>query len=316
MPQQPMTLGDFSPGRDIPGKILIVDDDSVTRRFLRQQSKILGFDSVEAANGREALEVLRANPGAFDVVLLDRTMPEMDGMAVIMQMNKDAALSRIPVIMQTSSSAPEEVQEGIDAGVFYYLTKPIDPALLKTVLRTAVADRRHETGVQERDLAHDGLSMMQSASFQFRTVEEAQILSRFIAGMFPEPSRVTAGLAELMVNAIEHGNLGIGYEMKAQLCRDGTWRDEIHRRMQSPAIGNRAAEITLTRKDGGIYAVISDQGEGFDWKNFLKINPTRAGDAHGRGIAMANSISFDKLTYNDKGNKAVAYVADTSLLDW
>lgn len=316
MPQQPMTLGDFSPGRDIPGKILIVDDDSVTRRFLRQQSKILGFDSVEAANGREALEVLRANPGAFDVVLLDRTMPEMDGMAVIMQMKKDAALSRIPVIMQTSSSAPEEVQEGIDAGVFYYLTKPIDPALLKTVLRTAVADRRHETGVQERDLAHDGLSMMQSASFQFRTVEEAQILSRFIAGMFPEPSRVTAGLAELMVNAIEHGNLGIGYEMKAQLCRDGTWRDEIHRRMQSPAIGNRAAEITLTRKDGGIYAVISDQGEGFDWKNFLKINPTRAGDAHGRGIAMANSISFDKLTYNDKGNKAVAYVADTSLLDW
>jgi hypothetical protein len=48
----------------------------------------------------------------------------------------------------------------------------------------------------------------------------------------------------------------------------------------------------------------------------MKIDPARAGEIHGRGIAMANSISFDKLTYNEKGNKAVAFVADQSSLNW
>jgi DNA-binding response OmpR family regulator/anti-sigma regulatory factor (Ser/Thr protein kinase) len=314
-----MKLGDMLPGKAEAQrpKILIIDDDSVTRRLLRQQVHILGYDSMEATNGRQGMDLLRSNPGGFNAVLLDRSMPEMDGMEVVHQMKKDAMLCKIPIIMQTSKNSPDEVKEGIDAGVFYYLTKPIDSDLLKSVIRAAVSDNRQTSKVKSSvALKADALDLMQSATFTFRTVEEAENLAIFLSGAFPEPDRVVMGLTELMVNAIEHGNLGIGYEQKAQLCQYGRWHDEIEKRLNQPGREDVKAELSITRKDGGIYIVITDQGEGFDWKNYLKINPTRAGDAHGRGIAMANSISFDKLTYNDKGNKAVAYVADTSALQW
>lgn len=91
---------------------------------------------------------------------------------------------------------------------------------------------------------------------------------------------------------------------------------EIRHRLDDPIYKDRHAEVSLARKDGGIYIVVSDKGEGFDWKNFIKIDPARAGVVHGRGIAMANSVSFDKLTYNEKGNKAVAFVASASALNW
>src|SRR5690606_19719159 len=116
------------------------DDDSVTRRLLRQQIHIMGYEAVEAIDGRQGLALLLSNPSGFDAVLLDRSMPEMDGMEVVSQMKKDTQLSKIPIIMQTSKNSPDEVKEGIDAGVFYYLTKPIDVNLLKSVIKTAVMD--------------------------------------------------------------------------------------------------------------------------------------------------------------------------------
>ena len=160
------------------------------------------------------------------------------------------------------------------------------------------------------------LKLIQSAQFTFRTMEEAESLSVLLSHCFPEPERVVHGLAELMFNAVEHGNLGIGYEMKANLCEQGNWRTEISHRLEHPLFKERSVDVTLARKDGGIYIVIADQGDGFDWKNFLKVDPARAGIKSGRGIAMAGSVSFDKLTYNDKGNKAIAYVADSSALNW
>lgn len=160
------------------------------------------------------------------------------------------------------------------------------------------------------------LNLLQSAQFQFRTMQEAHTLSLYLAQCFPEPERVVNGITELMFNAIEHGNLSIGYEMKAELSAQGHLETEIQQRLQTPGLGERVAEVAITRKDGGVYIVISDQGEGFDWQNFMKIDPSRAGQHHGRGIAMANSISFDKLTYNEKGNKAVAFVAEHSGFEW
>lgn len=161
-----------------------------------------------------------------------------------------------------------------------------------------------------------GLRLMQNAQFFFRTLSDAENIAILAANCFPEPDRAVNGLAELMFNAIEHGNLGIGYDMKSELCQMGSWRHEIDKRLDHPQYRDRVAELTLARKDGGLYVVITDQGAGFDWKSFLKIDPARAGIRSGRGIAMASSVSFDKLSYNEQGNKVIAYVADTSALNW
>ena len=187
-----------------------------------------------------------------------------------------------------------------------------DPSLIQSALDNGI----YTAAVLRPDKARSCFQMMRSMQFEFHTLEEVEKLSSYLANFFPEPDRVLRGIAELMINAIEHGNLEIGYDSKAELCRRGLWQSEIEQRLSSANYSDRIAEVALTRKDGGIYIVISDQGRGFDWKSHLKINPARATETHGRGIAMANSISFDKLTYNDAGNKAVAYVADTSHFDW
>ncbi len=193
-----------------------------------------------------------------------------------------------------------------------------DPNLLNAALDPTLSPQSNINYPPPGRLARQqsGLKLMQSAQFTFRTLEEAESLSVLLANCFPEPDRVINGLAELMINAVEHGNLGIGFEMKASLCEQGNWRTEINERLEHPAFKERSVDVTLARKDGGVYIVIADQGEGFDWQSFLKVDPAKAGIQSGRGIAMAGSVSFDKLTYNDKGNKAVAYVADSSALNW
>jgi len=120
----------------------------------------------------------------------------------------------------------------------------------------------------------------------------------------------------LALNAIEHGNLEIGYDLKSELLLEDIWQEEILKRLKQPEYMERKAELVLTRKDGGIYIIIGDQGKGFNWQKYLKIDPVRSGSKHGRGIAIANSLSFDKLSYNDLGNQAVAFVSDESLFNW
>jgi anti-sigma regulatory factor (Ser/Thr protein kinase) len=127
---------------------------------------------------------------------------------------------------------------------------------------------------------------------------------------------VLPGLAELMINAVEHGNLEIGYERKSQLLESGTWKEEIARRLEDEKYWERSAEAVLSRKEDGIYFVVTDQGEGFNWQRYMMIDPSRAGDNHGRGIAQANAVSFDKLAYNAKGNQVVAFVSSHQQLEW
>ena len=83
-----------------------------------------------------------------------------------------------------------------------------------------------------------------------------------------------------------------------------------------PEHSEKIAVATIAHKPDGTYVVIEDEGQGFDWTKYMKIDPARAGDNHGRGIAQANTTSFDKLTYNDKGNKAVAFVGKEKQLEW
>ena len=177
----------------------------------------------------------------------------------------------------------------------------------------------HTTQSMSHTMSHtpgQELKYLVSGRFAFRTMQEAHTLALYLANCFPEPERVVNGLTALMFNAIEHGNLGIGYEMKAELSQNGGLKTEIDHRLSSPGLGDRIAEVAVTRKDGGVYVVVTDQGDGFNWKNFLKIDPSRAGQTTGRGIASANSISFDRLSYNDKGNQAVAFVGDRPGIEW
>jgi two-component system, cell cycle response regulator len=298
-------------------RVLVVDDERVALMFLERQVRDLGYDILLATNGQEALELLRARPADIDVIVLDRELPILDGIALVKRTRQDPALRRIPIIMVTGFDQPEQIREGIDAGVFYYLTKPIDAVLLRSVLNAAFREVEQQQTLRRELRRHrTGFDLIQTCKFRFRRLEEAEDLAVFMANCFPHSERVLPGLAELMINAVEHGNLKIGYQAKSVLLNEGTWRDEIERRLELPENRDKYGEAVIARKNDGIYVVITDQGEGFDWREYMHVDPARANDNHGRGIAQANMLSFDQLKFNATGNQAIGLVRGEPDLDW
>ncbi len=285
--------------------------------FLEAQIKELGNHIIKAENGRAALEILRANPADIDVILMDREMPVMDGLTAVQKIKMDNALKHIPVIMVTGADSDEELKQGLDAGVFYYLTKPVASNMLHSVLSAAIRESQQAKILAEELGKHkSSFNLIDTCKFRFKTLSEAENLSAFIANCFPDPYRVLPGLGALLINAVEHGILKIGYEKKTEMIDAGIWRAEIERMLSLPNYDDLTATATIAHKDNGTYVIISDPGEGFHWQKFMHIDPARAGDNHGRGIAQANLLSFDKLTYNEAGNQAVAYVGETQQLEW
>jgi anti-sigma regulatory factor (Ser/Thr protein kinase) len=146
------------------------------------------------------------------------------------------------------------------------------------------------------------------ASFEVRTLVDARDLATELAAAYPDPERVVMGLTELLVNAVEHGNLGIDYEEKAALLDRGEFEREIDRRLALPELALRRVRVTLRRDAEHITTSIEDEGDGFDWLPYLDPDPDRILASNGHGIAIARGVCFDDVTYHGRGNRVVATV--------
>lgn len=290
-------------------RILVVEDEPINRETLTENLGLEGYEVLAVSTGEAAWSLVSADPGRFDVILLDRMMPDIDGIEVLRRLKAHPELVHTPVIMQTAMTADRDVSEGLRAGAYYYLTKPFSAETLLAIVAAAVADcreyreLRNEAGRDARNF-----SSLKSACFTFRTPEQARSLATLLANAAPDPGKVVIGLSELMLNAIEHGNLGISYDEKGRLIEAGTLEDEISRRLDLPGYGERHAEVLVERRDDLVSFLISDQGLGFDWRRYLEMSPDRAFDTHGRGIALSRLLSFDRVEYRGCGNQVQAFV--------
>lgn len=289
--------------------VLVVDDEPIGRETLAENLGEEGYEVVEAASGEVAWRLIDATPARFDAILLDRMMPDMDGIEILRRVKMRPDMMHVPVIMQTGMTADSDVLEGLRAGAYYYLTKPFSADTLLAIVAAATRDYRgHRELEAEVSRQSSTMSCLQQARFAFRTPEEARNLAALAANAAPEPGRVVLGLSELMLNAVEHGNLAIGYDQKTQLINQGLLQDEIARLLESPEFGARRASLDIERRAGEVVFTISDQGRGFDWGGYLEMSPERAFDTHGRGIAMSRLLSFDHLEYLGRGNQVKAVI--------
>ncbi|MGD8349697.1 MAG: response regulator [Gammaproteobacteria bacterium] len=289
--------------------ILIVDDEPVNIDTICGHLANDDFDLVTASDGRQAMQLLESNPARYDVVILDRMMPGLDGMEVLGNIKENESTEHIPVLMQTAKDADQEVVEGLRAGAYYHLTRPYDGEVLKTVVRSAVNNRIHEKSLHES--LRQGrriFDLMSFGRFRMRDLHECNLVASQVAHLCPEPYRVVTGISELLVNALEHGNLGIGYEEKNRLIRSGMWRLEVDRRLGASENRGRYVELEFTVFPERVQIRVRDQGRGFDWAPYLKLDPDRAFDPHGRGIAVARMSSFDDLQYIGSGNEVLATI--------
>lgn len=123
-----------------PAHVLIVDDLEVNRDLLARRVARLGHSHAFADSGRTALARMRA--ASFDLVLLDITMPEMDGYEALAQMKADPRLAHIPVVMVTAIDGVDSVVRCLELGAEDYITKPFNPVVLRARIESSLNKKR------------------------------------------------------------------------------------------------------------------------------------------------------------------------------
>lgn len=116
-------------------KILVADDDAVSRMIMERMLRQIGYEVTAAENGRDAMEKLLDKDGPR-MALLDWMMPELDGPEVCHQLRTLHGHRYVYLILLTSKDSREDLVAGLDAGADDYLIKPCNPAELKARLRT------------------------------------------------------------------------------------------------------------------------------------------------------------------------------------
>lgn len=292
-------------------RVLLVDDEQINLEILVEYFEGEEPFALQTADSGEAAWQLLENPdNDFKLILLDRMMPGLDGIALLKRIKNDTRLATVPVIMQTAANSPEQIREGLEAGAYYYLTKPYRRDNLIAIVHAALTDAEARSALSRQLHQHiNSLHFLDYAEFSIRSIDEAGQLASFIAQACPDPDKAVMGISELLINGVEHGNLGLSYAEKSRLKQNDLWHDEVCRRAALPENATKEVRLNYHRQSDKIILRISDQGKGFPWQNYLEIDPERAFDPNGRGIALARMLSFSSITYEGNGNIAVATIA-------
>jgi signal transduction histidine kinase len=236
------------------GHILVVDDHKTNRLKISLAVKQQGHTADVAENGRQALEMLRAQ--SFDVVLLDIIMPEMDGYQVLEHVKSDSKLRDIPVIMITAVDEIESVVRCIEMGAEDYLPKAFDPVLLKARLGASLEKKRLRD--MERAYLQQEVMLRQS--------EKLATLGKLSAGMAHElnnpaaAAQSGAGQLSAAVAQLQQAYLTMSEESLARVQLDSLIAlDQLAREragqptdMDSLARSDRERELETWLEDQGI----------------------------------------------------------------
>lgn len=293
-----------------PYQLLVVEDEEFNRDLLNELLSNVGYVVTLAEDGEEAWGILQSEQHQFAAILLDRMMPRLDGMGLLARIKADARFADVPVIFQTAIDQPADIAEGIKAGAFYYLVKPINTKVLFAIVQSAVStfdltsNLRQSANNEQANLAN----MLVKVEYRVQTLPEVRTLSATLSGYYPQPKRVMLGISELLINAIEHGNLGISYAEKALLLQQGEWENEVVRRLALAENAGKQVEVKLEHLEHEMLLTIRDCGPGFESSQYMEMAPERAFDPNGRGISMSKKMSFDQIKYLGKGNEVVAKV--------
>ncbi|MEI7802664.1 MAG: response regulator [Bacteroidota bacterium] len=287
--------------------ILLVDDDPLCIKLISPLLTSAGYSLLTAENAKDAQQLLEQNTDQIAVVLLDWEMPVMNGIELLKWIREQSKFETIQVIMQTGMDQPENIKEGIDAGAYYYLTKPIKREVLLSTIHAAIVDHEHQKELLTKlKQAENSFRLLDEAVFHFHTVVEGEFLAVRIANICAVPEEAMY-VSELLSNAVEHGNLGITYEEKTAMIENGTLQEEIEKRLVAEVYKDRRVKVSMKKEEGIINLVIEDEGNGFEFEKFLLFDDSRIFDNHGRGIAIVNS--YLNMQYLDKGNKVMVKLA-------
>jgi diguanylate cyclase (GGDEF)-like protein len=174
-PSQKIQSDVESANRDTPARILVVDDIADNRAVLSRRLQRRGFSVTEASNGHDALDLVARS--AFDLMLLDIWMPDIDGLEVLRRIRKDKSLTALPIIMCTANNSSSDVVDALEAGANDYVSKPVDfPVVLARVNaqveRKLASERLAEANRALNDSNHDLERRVAERTNELRAINE------------------------------------------------------------------------------------------------------------------------------------------------
>jgi cyclic di-GMP phosphodiesterase len=244
-------------------QILVVDDEpsivDVLTRFLTRE----GYAVVTASNGRQALE--RVQQEQPDLILLDVTMPEMDGFTVCQRLKEDERTALIPITMLTGLDDREHRTRGIEAGADDFLTKPFEQSILRARIRSQLRLKRLTDQLEHTE----HVIFMLAQAVEAKDVYTEGHLRRLRA--YGEQLAIACGLSANDVRAVRYGGIlhdigKIGVD-EAILRKPGPLTDDETAQMrQHPEIG--AGIISQMRFAKDVAPIISGHHEYWDGSGY------------------------------------------------
>jgi DNA-binding response OmpR family regulator len=286
--------------------ILVIDEEPDQLSFLERALKDSGY-TLRAArsieDGRAAIE--RAlEPGGDDdleAIILDWETPDAEAVELLRWLEALPRSEQLEIIVQSTGSLPEPMRAGLDRGVYVHLAKPYQADRLRGLVGAALASRECRRSLLElTERVKDCFSLLAQGTFELRTPSEAELLAAHIGSACDDPQR-GVGVLELLINGIEHGNLGITYEEKSKLLAERSYAAELERRLALEENRFKRVRATLTRIGDHLQILIADCGPGFDFRRYLVFDQDRFLHPHGRGILLARAAV--EVEYFEPGNQ-------------
>jgi DNA-binding response OmpR family regulator len=286
--------------------LLLVDDDVPFTTVIKSSLEREGYQVFSAHHASEAKKILDSHFTEIEVMLLDWSMPDVSGIDLLREIKQEKSFEDIQVIMQTVMDSSENIQEGIEAGAFFYLVKPVTKALLSSTIKAAILDYQHKKDLlKQLEESKRSFRFLTEGEFHFHTVQEGDFLAVRIAQECPNPQEAIL-ISELFANAVEHGNLGLSYDEKTRLITENRLSEEIAIRLNEREHKNQFVQVHFRRLPDKILVTVEDHGHGFDFEKYMRLDDDRVFHNHGRGIALLSSVF--NLHYIGKGNKVTVEI--------
>ena len=293
----------------IPPQVLLIDDDRSVLEMVEEALKSHGMVVHPFNDGRRALGLLELATGpAFDLVVSDINMDGMDGFDVIHRVK--SIRPHLPVVLMTAESSVDYAIRAMRMGAANFFMKPVPiREMVKSVFHLVEAHREYRQ-------AQSGLKglMEEQRRFHFRSDELdipgllRHLTERLVPMGFATDQNidvVAMAYHEALVNALDHGNLELSSDLKADLFSlDEDPYDSLRRqRLADPGYAARTIEVEtrLTHEDYEV--VISDGGHGFDARQLISPEDAAHQARHcGRGLPLIQLV-MDEVAFNDTGNQ-------------
>jgi serine phosphatase RsbU (regulator of sigma subunit)/CheY-like chemotaxis protein len=280
------------------GTILIIDDNNDLLEYLKDFFMIYNYEVILAETGNEGIDKFREY--LPDIVISDMRLPDKNGNIVvkeIKEINKD-----VPIIIITGFSDKQLILSAMRNGALDLLKKPFKPKDLRYL-------------INKIDTLFRKIKVKLSSSFvewekrELRISNDIYVISPVVNFIFSnidyiseDVSFMKNGLQELLINAVEHGNLNISYDEKQELLEKGDYNRHLREKAELPEYMDKSVKIKIFSTPDYLKIIIEDMGNGFDLSSIPDPeNPENFLKESGKGILMALH-AYDKVDYNDLGN--------------